>query len=312
MLLSQAIEGYCYDKAATYSRKTIDSYIPVFHNLISCIVDKDISEVTPGDLTRFIIWLQTEYRPKRFGGNDSPLAPASVDLHWKGVRSLFHWASDVLGVKRPDLTMPRPVYKRPHVRAFTEEEVRRLIKACDHGALHQRRITADRDKAFILTLLDTGLRLGECLRLQVKDINLETGEILVAPFGTGKKTNPRMVMLGTTSRRAVWLYLAKRPDMRQGDLLFPMSYNATRLVLNRIGKNAGVQDVHPHRFRHTFAIFYLRNGGDVFTLQRFLGHRDLAMTNNYLNLARTDLALAHRRVSAVDRWNANGTFDYPA
>src|SRR6185369_2799034 len=107
--------------------------------------------------------LQTEYIPKRLNSTDiSPVKPATVDLHWKGVRSFFHWANDVLELPRPDLRMPRPKFKRPHVVPFTEEEIRRLLKSAEYllvkrdGKTHRQRIpTGQRDKTVILTLLDT-------------------------------------------------------------------------------------------------------------------------------------------------------------
>jgi integrase/recombinase XerD len=126
---------------------------------------------------------------------------------------------------------------------------------------------------------------------------------MVAPFSTGKKTRPRMVLLGSTARRAVWLYVARLKDSDPSDRLFQMTPTSARLVLGRLGERAKVDNVHPHRFRHSFAIWYLRNGGDVFTLQRLLGHSTLDMVNYYLDIERTDISLAHRKASAIDRWN---------
>jgi integrase/recombinase XerD len=313
MLLSKAIEGYFYDKATTYSGKTLESYHFVFRNLITHLGDKDITSITPDDLKTFINWLRTDYIPKRFSGDTSPLMPASVDLHWKGARSLFHWANKELSLPRPDLNMPRPTFQRAHVKAFTEDEIRKILKACEYtadkahdGSPHiyrQKRPTSHRDKALVLLLLDTGLRLGEALRVQIQDVNFETGEIVVAPFGTGRKTKPRMVILGATARRAVWLYVARLTNSNPTDRLFQMTPVSTRLILSRLGQRCGVLDVHPHRFRHSFAIWYLRGGGDIFTLQRQLGHSTLEMVSYYLDIAQSDLAAAHRKASALDRWN---------
>ena len=74
-----------------------------------------------------------------------------------------------------------------------------------------------------------------------------------------------------------------------------------RLVA-RIGERAGVKKAHPHRFRHTFAITYLRNGGDIFTLREQLGHADWKILNRYLALSQIDRARAHESASPVDRW----------
>lgn len=320
MNLTQAFKGYFYDKSATLSKATLAGYQYVFRNLVARLGDKAIEEVSANDLKDYILYIQNDYQPHRLHSTDtSPFAPASVDYHWKAVRSLFHWAYDAMDLPRPDLKMPRPRFRRAHVSAFTEEDIRKLVKACEtvtverDGQKHRQRLpTAHRDKALILTLLDTGLRVGELLRVQMRDVNFDTSEINVAPYGTGKKTKPRIVVLGTTARRAVWLYVARlekeRGILRSTDRLFPMTPVAVRLMLNRSAARAGLQNVHPHRFRHSFAIWYLRGGGDVFTLQRLLGHSSLEMVNWYLDIAQTDIAIAHRKSSALDRWNANSPF----
>jgi len=90
-----------------------------------------------------------------------------------------------------------------------------------------RRRTAHRDSAILLVLLDTGLRVSECVRLTVKDVNLETSEVFVRPFRTGRKTKSRMVILGKVARKAVWRYLSGE-ERRQDDC---------RNFLYRVGVN---------------------------------------------------------------------------
>ena len=75
-----------------------------------------------------------------------------------------------------------------------------------------------------------------------------------------------------------------------------------RLLLNRLGDKAGVTRVHAHRFRHTLAIQYLRNGGDLFTLQQLLGHSSLDMDRNHIKIAEMDVKNVHRIASPADNW----------
>lgn len=82
----------------------------------------------------------------------------------------------------------------------------------------------------------------------------------------------------------------------------PLTHSALRKRLLLIGNRVGVPDARPHRFRYTFAIQYLRNGGDVFTLQSLLGHSTMSMVQHYLKLAQVDVENAHRRASPVDNW----------
>jgi site-specific recombinase XerD len=83
---------------------------------------------------------------------------------------------------------------------------------------------------------------------------------------------------------------------------FTMGRTGLAQYLRRLGKRAGVDDTHPHRFRHTFAITFLRNGGDPYSLQAILGHTTMDMVKTYLNIAQVDLDAAHKRASPVEGW----------
>lgn len=172
-----------------------------------------------------------------------------------------------------------------------------------------KRSTAERDIALIVLLLDTGVRSGEACRLNIKDLDIEKGEVFIAPFGSSKrKTKSRVLPIGKATRRALWRYLASRSGTDGNSPIFvtitgkQMNPNSVRLLLTDLGDKANVPNCHPHRFRHTFAVEYLRNEGDIFTLQMILGHESLDMVRRYLQLAKADTINAHRRSSPADKW----------
>ena len=318
MRISEAVRGYLLAKTADgYSPHTLALYRNMLKLFIEHVSDLELGDVTPACVQGFAAWLRGGYVPHRFSGETKPYAMSSFYNAWCSQRSFWKWAAQELGVKRPDLIWHRPCFKRPETMPLSQDEVSRLLHAAEHSrpasterrrTFQMRRPTAARDRALLLLLLDTGLRVSECARLRVRDVNLETGEVYVQPWGTGRKTKSRHVYLGNASRKAIWKYLSQR-ETHADDLLFltdegrPMDRNSIRLLLAHMGKRAGVSNVHPHRLRHTFAITFLRNGDDVFSLQRLLGHATLDMVKNYLALADSDSATAHRQASPCDRWH---------
>ena len=98
------------------------------------------------------------------------------------MRSFFNWANKEMGIERPDDDIPMPVSETKTIIPYSENDVNSLIKGCDftnesnsikRKSFRMRRNTRYRDKAIILLLLDTGLRVSECTRLRIGDIDLE-------------------------------------------------------------------------------------------------------------------------------------------
>jgi site-specific recombinase XerD len=97
-------------------------------------------------------------------------------------------------------------------------------------------------------------------------------------------------------------YLSKRQKTVPKDKLFELDAESIRSLFKRLGERAGVNNVYPHCLRHAFAITYLRNGGDIYSLKYLLGHSTLVMVKRYLHLTAADASNAHRKASPADNW----------
>lgn len=134
MRLKQAIEGFILDgKAGSYAPSTIVLQKLYLNRLADYLNEPDIKTIKPDDLYRFMVYLHQEYKPKRINSPDkSPLSPAAIDYHRKSIRGFFRWCEKHLNIKRPDLDLPRPKYKSPQVVPFNEEEIKKMINACEY------------------------------------------------------------------------------------------------------------------------------------------------------------------------------------
>jgi integrase/recombinase XerD len=306
MILHDALTGYWLDKRAALSPRTARDYELAYSRLLAFLgPDQPIAAVTADDIRRFLAAMRDEHN----------LSPKSVINLWIALSSFWSWVERELRLPHIVRGVARPTWHPPAIEPFTRVEISALLAECDQvapwttltGRTAQRRArdSASRDRAIILTLLDTGLRASELTALQLRDLDERAGRLHIR-HGKGDKS--RYVFLGDTARRALWRYTAADPDRRPGRPLFitrtgrPMDTDALRNMLSACGKRAGVSNVHPHRFRHTFAITFLRNGGNLLELQAMLGHATLDTVRIYARLAQVDLQEAQKRASPADNW----------
>jgi len=280
-----------------------------------------VERITPADLSAFLAWLRHEYQPRRITGNVAALAPKTLRNYWVSLSAFFTWAARELRIPNPMRGVPAPRFAQALVQLFTRDDIEQLPKAAEYCQEAQttrrrrfvmRRPTAHRDRALFLVLLDTRLCASELCALRVGNVDQTTGQVVVnhGYAGGAKGGQGRVVFLGQAAQRALWRYLASHVDGEEtaaslflGKGQRRMNRGVLRQLIARLGEKARVAHAHPHRFRHTFAITYLRSGGAVFTLQGLLGHRTLEMVQHYAHLAQLDIEQAHRRASPVDNWH---------
>jgi site-specific recombinase XerD len=187
------------------------------------------------------------------------------------------------------------------IEPLTPEEIKKVT-----ASINKKSPTGTRNYALFATLLDTGLRASEAAGITLTNLNLADGYIKVM----GKGSKERIVPIGKYIQMTLWSYIDKvRPEPISPDCnnLFltqggkPITVNTVKLVFSRLAKSSGVERLHAHLCRHTFAINYLMNGGDIFSLREILGHTTLEMVNHYLHFTRSQITDQHRKYSPMDK-----------
>jgi integrase/recombinase XerC/integrase/recombinase XerD len=220
--------------------------------------------------------------------------PRTTHGHYRGCSAFFHWLEDEeIVLKSPFAKVKPPKVPKDLLSPLTLEEIK-LLDDSTNG----NKPTAIRNKALVFTLLDTGLRISECLAMKCGDISPD-GVFKV--IGKGAKT--RYVRIGERALKYLKKYMALRNGKPDSKLWIGERGCLTLLgiqeVVEKIGVKAGV-NLTCHQFRRTFAVMSLRNGMPITSLQRLLGHESITTTMVYLKLSDSDFLDSHSKFSPVD------------
>lgn len=303
MKLSEALEHFWFDKLIVFSNQTVKSYTWKFRKFIAFIGDPDIEDIKSEDIRRFFNTLYSQKISKR-----------TIHDHWIVLSSLWTWAEKAMGI--PHIIrgkIEKPKFRKRVIKPFIEDELRKLIDATKYEKewttrsgkqTRSRRPSALREKAIVLTLLDTGIRASELCDLRMEDYDSQRGRLHILH---GKGDKERFVIMGKRTNEAISNYIASRDNTKLTSPLFASrtEEHLDRVnllhLLYRLGDVASVKNVHPHRFRHTYAITFLRNGGKILVLKELLGHSELETVMNYVYIVEQDIETASIH-SPADIW----------
>lgn len=236
----------------------------------------------------------------------------TVRTRLRGMRRFCRWLAAEGEVERaPTEGVEMPAPSEKPVRVLTDDELGRLLKVCQvprgkAGAWDRAIFDGRRDEVLIRLLADCGLRVSELTGLTLDDVDLDRETVFVI----GKGSRPRAVPYGAKTGQAVDRYLRIRSAHPYGQrttrLLLgergAMSPDGVRWRLEVLGKAAGVEDLHPHALRHTFAHRWLANGGQERDLMHLAGWRSDAMLQVYARTTAVERAHdAHRRMGLGDK-----------
>jgi len=175
--------------------------------------------------------------------------------------------------------------RQPNLVVFLERgEIRRLLKAPDTATLKSLR-----DKAILETLISTGLRVGELVKIEKNQIGKRNSITII---GKGKVV--RLVFLSKRAKEWIDKYLKARDD--DSYLLFPLTKRSIERMIKGCSKTAGItKDITPHTLRHSLAVNLLENGADIFHIKEILGHKDIGTTQRYLHVTNKHLMEIHNK-----------------
>jgi site-specific recombinase XerD len=250
-------------------------------------------------------------------------APSSWSRAVVVLKRFLSWCVEEEYLERPPLRLTEPKRKETEIAVFSLEEMSRIAKVVQRENI--------RDWAIFMLLVDTGLRCQELVNLTLDDLRLDRKEISVVRKGGKRQIVPLKASPGplkawlrerpdfedcpwvflsfagtpvygggkgnlkrTTTKRSLKSYCCPAPLTRVG--LYQLCVKWGRLAEVTEARNS------PHTYRHYFAVNYLRNTGDVFTLKEILGHTKLEMTIRYARMAQVDVKRVHAIASPAQRF----------
>jgi site-specific recombinase XerD len=247
----------------------------------------DTENITADLIRQYLISLEDKHNA---GGKHARYRAMKVFLLWfEREMEPENWSNPVHKVKPPK-------YSKEPIEGASIEQIRKLIDTCDSSFIGLR------DKAILMFLLDSGVRIQELLDLDIDKV-LDSGAVLVEH---GKGNKPRVTYIGNKTMKALRKYLRRREDnnpalwvARTGARMAKSTING---LLARRAKAAGIPLQSPHDFRRAFVLNMLRSGKvDVFSLKLLTGHTSLDVLGRYAAKVSEDAQRAHEDGSPVER-----------
>ncbi len=259
-----------------------------------------LSQLTREHIRSYVAELRTT--PRSHG---KPWKSSTADIYVRNLRAFLNWLQEEEYVRR-DLSgaLPQP---KAHIRdddLLTDAEFDRLVAVSKRGPFPLR------DRALLLTLLDTGLRPGEIPLMQHQELHLQPDGTLWMHLVMPKTGEHRFAFWGQNASAALLDYLRSQPlgnSYVWMGMRGPLTYRGIYDIIKRHAKAAGFppRRVHPQLLRKMFATRWISNGGDRQSLQDVVGWVSPAMLAVYVQVAKREhLAILHRQYSPVDRWQA--------
>lgn len=268
-LASKKVEG-CSERTLNYYESTIDNML--------IEINKSVKIIDTNDLREYL----TKYQKK------NNCSKVTIDNVRRILSSFFSWLEDEDYIIKSPIRRIHKIKTSKVVReTYTDETIEKLRDSCEEI----------RDLAIIDFLTSTGVRVGELVKLNIKDINFEERSCIV--FGKGSRE--REVYFDARTKLHLEKYLSLRKDNNPAlfvSLLSPydrLEISGVEIRLKKLGRELDLQKVHPHKFRRTMATKAIDKGMPIEQVQRLLGHAKIDTTLQYAMVNQNNVKLSHHR-----------------
>ena len=294
VMIGEAVELFFRKaKVKNLSNDTLNTY-RVHLNAFCRYVGEDstLDSLTNESVDGFILHLREH----------SKICDITINTYLRTIRSFLYYTMDCGYLRRFKIVLPRAEKKiKP---TYTDDELYRLLKKPD---LDRSSFSEYRIWVFENYLLGTGNRLSSALNIKINDIDFENGTILLRK---AKNRKQQILPLSKTLSDILKEYLAVRGGEGE-DFLFCNIYGEQgnrKTFQQEVAKyniQRSVNKTSCHLFRHTFAKKWVLSGGDIFRLQKILGHSDITVTREYVNMFSPDLQLDFDKFNPLDQMSRN-------
>lgn len=271
-------EVYCSDKSMIYYRENVSKFIQYLADQRHDLPDQiDTCSISREDVL--------SYQAALVG---SGIKNTSVNTYFRATKTFLNYCIDE-GYCSPDVLRKIRFLKSDQenivpLTNFEVDEIDGLFNPKTEGGL--------RNLCMVHLMLDAGFRMSDVRNLKVSNVSFQNNYLMVQ----GKGDKYRVVPLCPKLKKLLSHYLIKfRSFTPEEDGFFflkigtqePISIDVIKQLFARIKRSSGIDRVHPHLLRHTFATSYIVGGGNMEYLRIMLGHEDYDVTKRYLHLAQS-------------------------
>lgn len=290
--------------ALNLASETLGIYKKCLHRLLDTCIEEELGNsddvIAVNDITVSLLRYHFAKLLKQ-------IQPITVRIHYRCLHTFFTFLYKEGYTKRNCMeAVEKPRVPQVEIQAFSHEQVNTLLNIFDKNTFK-----GYRNYCITCMLFGTGIRRSEATKIKLEDVLFDIAMIKIQ----GKGSRQRKVPISDTLRKVLLKYLKMRKDyitekgLCSSPYLFitlntggKMSGDSITSMYNTLGRELKLKGVRvsPHTFRHTFAKFFLLNGGDVFTLQRILGHADITTTKQYVNMNSGDIRIQNDKYNPLE------------